>query len=74
MNKRMAIQSLEELKEYMKVLSDTAGNMSEAISVPKKVAEADIEKVEAIVSKGFEIADTFSTILALMKDLNIVKE
>lgn len=73
MTEKSCREDFNQVKEYLKTLSEFSGNMSEAMVAPKKIKKGSEEKFETIVSQAIAIAESFSVMETLLKDIGMIK-
>lgn len=67
-------KDFDEIKEYMRALSELSGNMSRSMSMPKRPKKGSDEKFDAIVACAVGMQEHFSLMQSLLKDLDMIIE
>lgn len=67
-------EDLEQVKEYLRTLSELSKNMSLSMQLPKKKGKDFEEKMDAIVTQAISISENFMVMEALFQDLRMIKQ
>lgn len=65
-------EELGSVKEFLNILGVLAKNMDSAIVIPKKLPKNAAVKIDAIVTAAEGIADNFSVIETLLKEIGAI--